>query len=626
MFIPIALMLVAAGCGGDAPPAVADASDDLAADMLAPLDAPGPDGQPPDGPVAFDAAPADDQPGADDVAAEPPAPDVATMPDAAFRCTGDAQCAGHPDGSVCDATSGRCVLCTTVTDRCPAGQYCLAGMNLCVPGCRDDAACAAAGGDTRYCDPVRHTCVVCVRDEQCSLGALCAGGLCVAGCSASRPCPGGQGCCVGACVDTEMNIANCGVCGRACTPPNATPICRRGACAVGSCTAPFGNCDGDDANGCETDLSATASACGACGTSCASRPNSTPRCEMGACRYTCTSGFGDCDGNVANGCESNLSTTPAHCGMCGRACSLRNATAGCSLGACVVAACDVGFGDCNGNPADGCETDLRTSLSHCGGCGRGCSPPNSIPVCSAGMCRVVGCDRGYGECDRDPTNGCEVRLVTPTNCGSCGGTCPAPTGPHTVSRCVPQGDTVGCDLACESGYVDCDRNLMNGCETTGACTVERELFYDGFESGGGRWSVDSVWRVFNAGFYSPCAGTLEMFGERRPGDPCGISGDATLISPIDISRATTLTLTHQSRAYVEGLGQLNVSVSTDGGRVWSVVASQPVATCGLRAVDLGAYVGQSTLLLRFSYQGSSRCETTFWRLDEVRVRALVRNY
>jgi hypothetical protein len=41
--------------------------------------------------------------------------------------------------------------------------------------------------------------------------------------------------------------------------------CDGGACA---CTGGFGNCDGDDANGCETALESDAANCGACGRSC----------------------------------------------------------------------------------------------------------------------------------------------------------------------------------------------------------------------------------------------------------------------------------------------------------------------------------------------------------------------
>ncbi len=622
------IVLGLGGCGGaPSSPTPADAAED----HLSKSDTPVPDTSDVVMPDALDASAVIDA-AADTLDAPVEdhtiAPDVARdAPDAPGGCTADSACVGNPEGPVCDLASGRCVPCTPTNNRCPAGQYCVAGMNRCMAGCRDDASCGAGGdGGVRRCDTTSRTCVDCVRDDHCAAGALCVGSVCVPGCSATRPCPAGQSCCGGGCADTQTNVASCGGCDARCSIPNATPICRAGACALGSCVAPFANCDGDASNGCETDTRTSMSACGACGSPCVARPNSMVNCEMGTCRYTCTGSFGDCDGNAANGCETDLSATPNHCGMCGRACSLRNATTGCTLGACTVASCAAGFGDCNTNPADGCETDVRESLSHCGGCGRRCAPTNSIPVCSAGTCRLVGCDVGYGDCDRSATNGCEVAVTTVTNCSACGVACPAPTGPHAVARCNPSGGTFVCGAVCESGYVDCDGNLANGCEALGSCTVERELFYDGFEGGGSRWIMDPVWRVTNAGFYSPCAGTLEMFGEKRVSDPCDVAGDVTLASPIDISRATTLTLTHQSRSYVSGGIRLDVSASGDGGRSWSVVATQGSATCGPTSINLSAFVGRSTLLLRFSYQGTRVCDSGFWRLDEVRVRASVRNY
>ncbi len=44
------------------------------------------------------------------------------------------------------------------------------------------------------------------------------------------------------------------------------------------------------------------------------------RCADAGCAFTCEPGFGDCDGDAANGCEADLSR-PEHCGACGTACS-----------------------------------------------------------------------------------------------------------------------------------------------------------------------------------------------------------------------------------------------------------------------------------------------------------------
>lgn len=45
-------------------------------------------------------------------------------------------------------------------------------------------------------------------------------------------------------------------------------------------------------------------------------------------------------------------------------------------------ACPPGFASCDGDPANGCETDLATSASHCGGCGRSCG----AETCAGGTC------------------------------------------------------------------------------------------------------------------------------------------------------------------------------------------------------------------------------------------------
>lgn len=48
-------------------------------------------------------------------------------------------------------------------------------------------------------------------------------------------------------------------------------------------------------------------------------------------------------------------------------------------------ACATGTGDCDGNPANGCETDLRASAEHCGKCGRKCG---GTATCTQSECGV----------------------------------------------------------------------------------------------------------------------------------------------------------------------------------------------------------------------------------------------
>ena len=401
-----------------------------------------------------------------------PAPDVPTLDvapvdvpvDAGFRCAQNTDCAGHAEGSVCDTASGRCVGCLPGADTCPAGQYCPPGANTCAPGCRDDIGCAtpADGGvaGVRHCDTTTHQCVQCIGTDQCPVGTLCVGTLCVPGCSTAHGCAGAQACCDGACVDTLANIAACGACGRRCVTANGASACLNGACSIAMCNAPYADCDGDAANGCEADTQSDAAHCGGCGTVCEARANTVTTCAAGHCAYACATGFADCDGLSSNGCEVDLRTSTAHCGGCGRTCAPPNATGTCALGACGVATCAANFGDCDGNAANGCETDLRSSTTNCASCGTVCpAPANSVPACVSGACLST-CTTGFDDCDGIPANGCETNLrSTLTSCGRCGLAC---TPANATGVCAAS----ACGVAsCNANFGDCDGAAANGCET-----------------------------------------------------------------------------------------------------------------------------------------------------------------
>lgn len=131
---------------------------------------------------------------------------------------------------------------------------------------------------------------------------------------------------------------NCGACGRRCRFDGAASTCVAGVCALGACAQGYANCDGNAANGCETDTTTSAANCGACGRAvdvmadpancgacgraCPQPLNATATCVMGACgRSACARGFDDCDGRADNGCEASITNDPANCGACGRRCS-----------------------------------------------------------------------------------------------------------------------------------------------------------------------------------------------------------------------------------------------------------------------------------------------------------------
>ncbi len=86
-----------------------------------------------------------------------------------------------------------------------------------------------------------------------------------------------------------------------------------------------------------------------------------------------------CDG-VDNDCDALTDEAPEAPASCIRT----NAVSVCNAGRCAVN-CNFGFGDCDGNGANGCEANLSNNPNHCGGCGVACSPGDS---CIAGICSL----------------------------------------------------------------------------------------------------------------------------------------------------------------------------------------------------------------------------------------------
>ncbi|MBI5512336.1 MAG: hypothetical protein HY909_01130, partial [Deltaproteobacteria bacterium] len=432
--------------GGDT---ASEAASDLGTDTTAPMDT-----TPPDTTVQ-DTTP----------------PDTAvqdTTPMDTSGCRADMDCMGNPAGGVCDTAMGRCVGCLAERDTCPASQHCDAMTRACVAGCRADEGCREgdggvvldAGGPRRdRCDTMAHACVECARDEHCAPGFLCVGNVCTVGCNPARPCPSGQTCCAGACVDPLTNTAHCGVCDTRCMVTNGVAACMNGACAVGSCTPPFGDCDMMAANGCETNTTTAVAHCGRCGNRCPARANAAATCAGGACGFTCNAGFADCNGSADDGCEVNLTEDPTHCGSCSTLCNPPSGTAGCAMGRCTVRSCAEGFADCDMNATNGCEVATGSSSSHCGRCGNACpARPNAFPGCVLGSC-VISCVAGFADCDGDAMNGCEVDTRTdPAHCAACNRACAVP---RATAACAGSRCTVG---RCDPGFADCNTMAADGCE------------------------------------------------------------------------------------------------------------------------------------------------------------------
>jgi cysteine-rich repeat protein len=102
--------------------------------------------------------------------------------------------------------------------------------------------------------------------------------------------------------------------------------------------------------------------CGASDCAPCNSTHGTPGCSANQCTLSCDAGFGDCDGDLSNGCETDLSSDPGACGACGKVCP---ADQGCTAGSCQAVCGDgkiAGSEQCddgNTDNLDGCDATCR---------------------------------------------------------------------------------------------------------------------------------------------------------------------------------------------------------------------------------------------------------------------------
>ena len=153
-------------------------------------------------------------------------------------------------------------------------------------------------------------------------------------------------------------------------PSLAAPAARGpGGGTATTCGRGFKLCGGECVSIDRPDFGCGAESCQSCRVlNATARCNQHHQCDSAICYQS----FDDCDGDRSNGCETDLRVDPDHCGACTQKCPLLpHAERGCG-DACTVWRCDVGFGDCNGVVADGCEVGTSSDAANCGRCGVAC--------------------------------------------------------------------------------------------------------------------------------------------------------------------------------------------------------------------------------------------------------------
>ncbi len=138
------------------------------------------------------------------------------------------------------------------------------------------------------------------------------------------------------------------------------------------------------------DLQTNSNHCGACETACLINQV----CVAGECRLNCPAPDSACGVGAVMACH-NLRMDPGHCGDCSKVCSAANGIAGCVAGECLIARCNADFADCDHNIANGCEDNLSSSVRHCGACDNACPViANATTACVVGVCSTD-CNAGF---------------------------------------------------------------------------------------------------------------------------------------------------------------------------------------------------------------------------------------
>lgn len=200
--------------------------------------------------------------------------------------------------------------------------------------------------------------------------------------------------CGTACVDLNTSFQHCGQCNNACPfkqpPRGMVQVCQNGECGHFQCNVTTADCNDDLADGCEITLTTDANNCGECGKSCAPGQRCFIRADKGNVPMcACDPHETFCGSNAC----ADLLADPNNCGACGHRCATAaHANSSCQNGFCITE-CAPGWGDCDGDISNGCETNTSLNPRHCGACGNRCAPDQP---CIDGVCLMDECKDDAG--------------------------------------------------------------------------------------------------------------------------------------------------------------------------------------------------------------------------------------
>jgi hypothetical protein len=226
--------------------------------------------------------------------------------------------------------------------------------------------------------------------------------------------------------------------------------------------AGYYDCDGNEANGCET--TSGLDDCAGCGDDCTNQtlyPNTTGQsCPAGVCEYQCTLGYDDCEAGQP-GCETPLGTVQ-NCSGCDDACA--GSADGGKL--CID---DAGVWRCGcANETDCDSPDMCCDAfctphdeQHCEDCNTGCTVVTGGPVC-------VDTGGGVWACQCNQDSDCKgTYQFSGAYCDSGGTNECLCTGSEMCAETVQ-------DMCCFSGGVNSCVDLRTDADHCGICRIACE--------------------------------------------------------------------------------------------------------------------------------------------------------